>query len=167
MPKIQVDYKHTVIYKIICNDLSITDCYVGHTTNFIKRKYQHKINCENQNDVKYNFKIYTIIRQNGGWQNWTMVEIEKYPCNDRNEAIARERYWFELNSAKLNTVVPSRTVKEYRKEYYKINKQQLLEQKKQVICCELCQSEVTVNHLARHKKTNKCLKQCQTNPTSI
>ena len=36
-----------------------------------------------------------MIRKNGGWENWCMIEIEKYPCNDKNEAKARERYWLE------------------------------------------------------------------------
>ena len=48
-----------------------------------------------------------------------MVEIEKYPCNDGNEAKARERYWFEQLSAKLNTVYPDRR----KKEYAEINKE--------------------------------------------
>jgi hypothetical protein len=32
------NYQNTVIYKIVCNDLSIKDLYVRHTTNFRKRK---------------------------------------------------------------------------------------------------------------------------------
>ena len=31
-----------------------------------------------------------MIRENGDWNNWSMIEIEKYPCNDDNEARARE-----------------------------------------------------------------------------
>jgi hypothetical protein len=27
--------------------------------------------------------------------NWTMVEVEKYPCKDANEATAKEREWFK------------------------------------------------------------------------
>ena len=42
MPKDTIDYSNTIIYKIYCNDSSVTDIYIGHTTNFIKRKYQHK-----------------------------------------------------------------------------------------------------------------------------
>ena len=34
-----------VMYKIVCNDLNINDCYVGHTTNFNNRKSDHKYNC--------------------------------------------------------------------------------------------------------------------------
>ena len=49
MPKKDIDYSKTIIYKIVCNDLNITDVYVGHTTNFIKRKARHKYDCNNIN----------------------------------------------------------------------------------------------------------------------
>ena len=42
MPRLAVDYLNTIIYKIVCKDLSISDVYVGQTTNFTKRKSQHK-----------------------------------------------------------------------------------------------------------------------------
>ena len=52
-----------------------------------------------------------------------MIEIEKFQdCNDINEASARERYWYELLHANLNTNCPGRNVKEYIKEYYENNK---------------------------------------------
>ena len=53
------EYANTIIYKIVCNDLNITDCYVGHTTNFTKRKQQHKENCYMATGKHYNYKIYT------------------------------------------------------------------------------------------------------------
>jgi len=71
-----------------------------HTTNFIKRKAQHKSNCNNPNSESYNFKIYNTIRDNESFGNWSLIEIEKYPCNDINEACARERYYYELLNAK-------------------------------------------------------------------
>ena len=126
MPKKDIDYSKTIIYKIVCNDLNITDVYVGHTTNFIKRKAKHKSDCNNPNSKSYNFKIYNTIRQNGDFENWSMIEIEKYPCNDINEACARERYYFEFLNAKLNTNYPARNVKEYKEnnkdKIQKINK---------------------------------------------
>jgi hypothetical protein len=144
MPKKEMDYSNTVIYKIVCNDLNITECYVGHTTNFIQRKYKHKKNCTNNSNKHntYNYKIYQTIRTNGGWNNWSMIEVEKYPCNDFNEATARERYWYEQLNAMLNTNYPARTkqeyyetnkeiILEYRKEYYETNKEQLLEKAKE------------------------------------
>ena len=65
-----------------------------------------------------------------------MIEIEKYPCNYINEACAKERYYYELFNAKLNTNYPARNVKEYQeinkeiirdynKEYYEKNKDKI------------------------------------------
>ena len=100
------DYSNTIIYKIVCNDLNVTDCYVGHTTNFTKRKHQHKKNCYMTTSKHYNYKIYATIRLNGDWINWSMIEIEKFPCLDANEARARERHWYELNNSTLNSRQP-------------------------------------------------------------
>ncbi len=102
MPKDTIDYSNTIIYKIYCNDSSITDIYVGHTTNFIKRKYQHKTLCNNSSKLK----IYDIIRQNGGWDNWNMVEIAKYCCQDVTEARIREQEHYELLKPSLNVINP-------------------------------------------------------------
>ena len=32
MPKKEIDYSNTIIYRIVCKDTNITECYVGHTT---------------------------------------------------------------------------------------------------------------------------------------
>jgi hypothetical protein len=114
MPRKEINYTNTVIYKIVCNDLTVTDLYVGHTTDFTKRKNAHKTDCNNVNGKHYNLKVYKMIRDNGGWTNWTMVEIEKYECNDSNEAKARERYYLELLNAQLNSSVPGRSRKQYK-----------------------------------------------------
>jgi hypothetical protein len=100
MPKTSTNYSNTIIYKIVCKDLTIADCYVGHTTNFTKRKNYHKNSMNKGSNA--NCYVYTFIRENGGWDNWEMVEIEKIVCKDGNEARARERYWYELLNATLN-----------------------------------------------------------------
>jgi hypothetical protein len=133
MPKLQIDYNNTIIYKIVCNDLNITDLYVGHTTQFTKRKNKHKSSCNNVNSKQYNQKVYSTIRENGGWNNWSMIEIEKYNCNDSNEATARERYWYETLESKLNMICPKRSKKEcceINKENYKINKDEIIKRSK-------------------------------------
>jgi hypothetical protein len=122
MPKKEVDYSKTIIYKIVCNDLKIKDCYVGHTTDFIKRKSSHKKRC-----VKIELNIYQIIRANGNWNNWSMIEIEKYPCKDNNEARARERFWYEELKATLNKNKPLITNEEfitYQKQYHQEHKEE-------------------------------------------
>ncbi len=104
-----VDYSKTIIYKIVCNDLNILDVYVGHTTNFLKRRTAHKNSCNNEKNKNYNLKAYQMIRKNGGWCNWSMIEIEKYPCNDKNEAVKKERYYYETLNSTLNCYSPYQT----------------------------------------------------------
>ena len=110
------DYNNTIIYRIVCKDANITDCYIGHTTNMVKRRQHHKCSCTKENNKQYNQKVYKFIRENGGWFNWIMIEIEKYPCNDVAEAIAREYHNYSLFNASLNCKVPSRTEKEWRED---------------------------------------------------
>lgn len=164
MPKTAMDFSQTVIYKLVCNDLNIKECYVGHTTNWRQRKSHHRQSVHLINSNAYNTKKSTFIREHGGFDNWSMVEIEKYPCKDKQEAGARERCWFELLGAKLNTYVPTRSKKEYRKMYKEINKEYLQEQnkkygegRKEKCQCE-CGSIITINSKIRHFKT---LKHCQ------
>ena len=112
MPRTPTDYSKTIIYKIVCNDLSITDVYIGSTTSYRDRKYHHKSVCNNAKNKGYNQKTYVTIRANGGWNAWSMIEIEKYPCNDNNEARARERYWYEVLKSNMNTIKPFITKEE-------------------------------------------------------
>jgi hypothetical protein len=110
MPKKNVDYSNTIIYKIFCKDEIITDVYVGHTTNFIQRKYAHKITCNNLNN---DLKIYNVIRSNGGWDNWDMVEIAKYCCKDVTEARIKEQNHYDILKASLNSCPPYVDIKKY------------------------------------------------------
>ena len=117
MPKLAIDYSNTLMYKFVCNDLNVTDNYVGHTTHWINRKNGHKSKCNNSNSPRYNLKVYQMIREHGGWDNWQMIEIEKYPCNDSNEATARERYWYDELNSTMNTNKPKTTDEEKNNPY--------------------------------------------------
>ena len=128
MPKVPVDYSKTCIYKLVHNDdINDENIYIGHTTDIVKRRYQHKTACINPNDKRHKLKVYQFICENGGWDNWKMILVEKYPCNDVDEAKARERYWIKELQVTLNSYEPCRT----KKERYQDNKEQLLEQKKE------------------------------------
>ena len=102
-----IDYVKTIIYKICCKEETIKECYVGHTTNFKQRKIEHKYACCNENSKSYNSKVYSFIRDNGGFDNWQFIEIEKFPCNSKVEAHMRENYWYFNLDATLNTIAPS------------------------------------------------------------
>ena len=75
MPQKEVNYDRTHFYENVCKDLSITDCYVGHTTNLKSKKSHHKSNCYNTNAEHYNLYVYEFIRENGGWESRDMIEI--------------------------------------------------------------------------------------------
>ncbi len=136
MPKLPMDYSKCCIYKIEhVDDESLV--YVGHTTNFDKRKTQHKYYCYNDKLKHYNFKVYQMIRQNGGWEMFKMLEVEKYPCNDRREAERRENEVMKELKASMNMINSFRTKdeiteyhKEYHKDYRENNKPKIQEQKK-------------------------------------
>ena len=121
MPRLPTDYSRTIIYKIVKNDdFENANVYVGSTTEFVKRKCGHQNNCNNENSKKHNYKVYKSIRSNGGWNEWSMIEIEKFPCNNKREALSRERYWYEFYNAKLNSmtmIIRPEQAKEQRKQY--------------------------------------------------
>ena len=99
MPKTEIDYANTIIYKISCKDTTITDVYVGHTTNFTQRKHMHKLACKS---IKQNGKLYEVIRANGGWGNWEMAIINYYNFADRSEARKKEQEYITALKASLN-----------------------------------------------------------------
>ena len=104
MPKTLIDYSNTVIYKITCNDTSVKDVYVGYTTNYVQRKYAHKQNCINSKSTNHKCKLYSIIRANGGWTNWTIEIVQLFNCNDLYEARLKEQEYFILLKATLNSI---------------------------------------------------------------
>ena len=141
-------FENCLIYKLVCLDTTYHEVYIGSTTCFKQRKYQHKSNCYNEKCKEYNFKVYQYIREHGGFGNFAMVEIEKYPCENGRQLEAREEHWRKELGATLNgnrafsTDEEKRVqVKEggvkfnnrnptYRKDYREANKETLLQKKK-------------------------------------
>ena len=114
MPKLPIDYNKCCIYKIehIDNERLL---YVGQTTNFSRRKGEHKRCCNDKKYTKHNMKLYQMIRENGGWEMFRMIEIEKYPCNDRREAEKRENEIMKSLKASMNSIHSVNEVNETRK----------------------------------------------------
>jgi hypothetical protein len=102
MPRKEIDYSKTLIYKIqhIDKDELI---YVGHTTDFTKRKYSHKSNCTNEKHPLYNTKVYEMIRANGGWEMFKMIQIKEYYCKNKLEACAEEDKTMRQLKTTMNT----------------------------------------------------------------
>ncbi len=123
-----VDYSKTVIYKIQ-HESKDELLYVGSTTHFGNRKTQHKHNCYNTNNKIYNNKLYTTIRDNGGWDAFNMVIVKEFPCENRRQAECEEdkvirqmRSDLNMKRAFLSPEEKRKNDNERHREYYMINK---------------------------------------------
>ena len=130
--------KTYIIYEIKCNDVNVDYNYVGHTINFRVRKNSHKQTCNRENGEHYNYKIYKCIRENGGWDNWSMCPLEEYECESPIQARIREQYWLNEKHSKLNSqraytsLAQAKELKQiYRKQYRIDNKDTIKEKDKQ------------------------------------
>jgi len=82
--------------------------------------------------------------------NREKITEKKKEYREANKDIIREKkkQYREANKEYIN---------ERDKQYNKANKETISERRKQKCECDICGAEVTKSHLARHKKTNKCL----------
>jgi hypothetical protein len=153
MPKNEIDYSNTIIYKITCKNPAITDVYVGHTTNFVQRKHAHKQTCINNKALNHKCKVYEVIRANGGWENWHMEIINFFNCADHYAARKKEQEYFIELKATLNSIEPFPKPKV-------IQTIQAVEPKiKKVFFCNTCNIHCSSsNTLAAHNETNKHIK---------
>ena len=49
------------------------------------------------------------MRSNGGFQNWEMIEVERYRALNKRHLEARERYWIDTLKPTLNSNMPITT----------------------------------------------------------
>ncbi len=172
-----------IMYKIKCGDDNIEGCYIGSTKDFKGRKHSHKSHCNNENDKKYNLRVYKFIRENGGWNEFEMKPIEEFLCDTKLQATIREQYWINFYNSDLNSINSYTSEeqgkiqekeyyennkdkikeqnKEYRennkdkiKEYYENNKEEIKGKKSKLHICE-CGSNIRIDGKAEHSRTLK------------
>ncbi len=91
MPRLPTNYNNTYFYKFECIDTEIKDSYVGHTTNFKRRRSEHYSQCTRTKARCYHMDFYKFIRDNGGWVTFDTIVTENRKCNDTLEAKKIER----------------------------------------------------------------------------
>ena len=64
------DYSKIVIYKIVPKDKTIDLAYVDYTSDFARRKAQHK------KGIKRTKHVLDFVMENGGWDCFTIAVIE-------------------------------------------------------------------------------------------
>jgi hypothetical protein len=161
-----MDYKNSKIYKLVGGGLTyygstcstLTRRLCGHKSKFAtgKLKATSKLLFDTRDEVK-------------------IFLVEKFPCADRMELNARERWYIEQNDC-VNKNIPTRTDKEYRdankeqikekremnKEYFKhyreLNKDKIKEQiskrRSEKITCE-CGALVSKCNILRHRTSKR------------
>lgn len=126
------DYQKGKIYKIVSN--TVDGIYYGSTADTLWSRFGgHKNDYNQWKKGKHGYCTSFKLIEAGDAE---IILVEKYPCNDKIELKARERWYIENNDC-LNKNVPNRTLKEYyqdnrekikeqMKEYYKENKEKVL-----------------------------------------
>tara|TARA_R110001632_G_scaffold201830_1_gene324785 strand:+ start:789 stop:1502 length:714 start_codon:yes stop_codon:yes gene_type:complete len=133
MPLTKVDYSKTIIYKIQHRDNDEL-LYVGSTTDFTRRKAQHKRDCYNANSKCYNYKLYSIIRDNGGFDCFNIIVIKEFPCNNNQEALIEEDKIMRQMKCNMNErrafTTPEEKIENDRQKYER-DRERILERQKQ------------------------------------
>ena len=122
--------------------------------------------------------LYQMIRENGGWDDFNMVVIKDFPCENKPQATTEEDRIMREMKATMNTVRASRSrkeysqdnkekiqeykhqygiknkeqIKEYKQQYNEKNKEKIQEHKNKVCLCE-CGKKYTHSHKLRHEKS--------------
>jgi group I intron endonuclease len=139
------NYNKSKIYKIWCEDEGVDQFYIGSSVNLKDRTKEHKADCYNPNRDNYNNKLYTYIRANFGFENFTISTIERYSCNSKKALRKREQYWINELKPSLNS----------NKSY--ISKIQKKIQHRQIIDCDHCDKTYTYNNKSRHLQSKYCI----------
>ena len=129
MPNTNIKYESTIIYKIQSNSNKEL-VYIGHTTNFTKRKAYHKYNSICEMPSKQT-KLYQMIRSNGGWDEFEMMPIKNVRCLNSVEARIEEekcRLEYSANLNMIRAVKNEEADREYRKKYKQNNKSKIRQQ---------------------------------------
>jgi hypothetical protein len=148
-----VDYNNSKIYKIVCNVTGLV--YIGSTCQsaLATRLSEHRRKYKLFLNQKYTFVTSFKVLENN---NYDIILIEQYPCNSKQELHKKERFYIESIKC-VNKYIPNRTIK----EYYNDNREKIKEKMNKKFDCE-CGSNYTTNHKARHYKSLKHIKYCQT-----
>lgn len=90
-------------YQILHKDESITDCYIGSTIRTLEeRASNHKHNCHTPSRGKYNSKLYTFIRNAGGFDNFRFKILNQIVFYDETMRLKQEQVYIDLIKPTLN-----------------------------------------------------------------
>jgi hypothetical protein len=150
-----VDYKNGKIYRLVCNTTG--DQYIGSTTRPLSQRLGgHKTQYKQflAGKIPQQTTSNSILSNN----NFEMILIEDFACENKNQLERRERYYIESMKC-VNKYKPAQTKEEHKeerkeqsKQYYQENQGKILEERKQHY--EQNKEEVNEKH-RQHYEQNK------------
>ena len=149
-----VNYNNGKIYKIepVC-DHDEGDIYIGSTT----KKYLADRMCDHRADFKRKSNVNSgILFEKYGVENCKIHLILLYPCNSKDELIAKEAEYIRTLNC-VNKVIPNRTKQEYDKEYRtKMKDNEVYQQKRKDYRQNVFEkTEKRINYLKEYNETRQ------------
>jgi hypothetical protein len=149
---------------IYCEDEGVDEFYIGSSVDLKSRIRTHRFACNNITSKDYNMKVYNYIRNNFGFENFTVKTIQRFPCENEKELHQREQEWIDELKPTLNNQRAIRT-KEYtrlyqnskHREQYIKHKEKINEKASEVIQCDNCDKTYTKRNKATHQKSKYCI----------
>ena len=130
--------------------------YIGSTKKLRNRNWDHISRCNNPNDKAFNKPLYKFIRDNGGLNNFIMVELVNEEVETKQDVFKLERTYIELLKPSLNKCIPGKMLemgkKGYRKEWYDNNRE---EEKQKMKCYYETNKEQLLKRQKEYYKANK------------
>lgn len=155
-----VNYQLGKIYKIV--DLDSNKCYVGSTCEptLARRLAKHVGDYKQYLKGKGKYiSSYIVLAQD----DYDIVLLENYPCNNKDELHSRERHYSQLipcvNKNKNQGLINEMGQKEYKKQhsqkYYAINKEAIKQHNEQRFKCQCGCTIQRISDKARHNRSKK------------
>ena len=119
------DYTKGKIYKLVSHQTD--NIYIGSTCQpLCERKSKHKNAYKRFQSGKFKYiTSYEIVK----FDDVQIILLENCPCENREQLLARERFYIENTNNCINKHIPTRT----KKEHYEDNKEKNAEKRKEYV----------------------------------
>ena len=124
-----VNYQNGKIYRIVCNETG--EQYIGSTCEPLCRRLAvHKAEMKRSDGTNRYISSFQILKRG----SYSIILIENYPCEHKDELHRRERFYLEsmecINCRK-RPIINKDEIKEQKRLYYINNKDTILERQKE------------------------------------
>ena len=144
-----------LIYKVSCKDTQIRHCYIDTTKNIYKTRYLYKQKLvTNKQDFLTEF-----IRNNGGWDNWEIIQLEKYDSitsSDLDEKVKQWKILYDCPKMHQNAPNCTKNAPNCTKLHRNAPNCTEMEQPKNPLQCQCCMKLFSNKFSIKRHKQGRC-----------